>query len=778
MRSRLALVPLLVALFSCSDGTISTDPHAGGPRLVIADAARDYKRGFYWLPPIVRQPNATGAFDPTLSPTVEICELVGDACGTVIATYTTSTGPGGEQIRIDAEGQKYQVSWHTDQFALSYTSTYRVSVRAGIDNVLLGYVDVQPASNGSGLKNVDTDEFMGLVDGRTLPIKFRIETGVVGNVTIQPIEATVDAGATQQFVALVTDLHGNSIAAHVVWSSSNENVATVDPTGLATAVAEGVATITATSDRIRGTATLTVQRGGPVVGNVDVQPPATTIDQGTTHQFAAIVTDTDGNPMVADVVWSSSDENVATVDQTGLATAVSRGTVTITAMSAGVAGTASLTVTPVVGNVTVQPLEATVDAGETHQFTAIVTDLRGNPMVAQVVWRSSDESVATVDQTGLATAVAQGSATITATAGNMTGTAALTVLAAGGTIVMAAGGGHTCALDATGIAFCWGLGGFGQLGNGATSDSPTPVAVAGGLTFATLGTGTNRTCAVTRTGAAYCWGSEPLGDGTSSNSLTPVAVAGGHTFGRMSVGASHACAITTDGHAYCWGLGTSGRLGNGSEAQQLAPAAVSGGLTFSSLTAGLAHTCAITTDGLAYCWGTGARGRLGNGLVANQLAPAAVSGAIAFASISAGSEHTCAIATDGLAHCWGSGTSGRLGTGEQVDQLTPAPVAGGLTFAAIAAGENHTCAITTGGLAYCWGSNAAGQLGNGSLAPSLVPAPVSGGLTFASITAGASYTCGVTTSDELYCWGFGNLGQLGNGTLTSRFTPTRVSAFP
>ena len=73
MRSRLALVPLLVALFACSDRTISTEP-----RLVIADAARDYKRGFYWLPPMVKQPTVTGAFDATLSPTVQICELVQD----------------------------------------------------------------------------------------------------------------------------------------------------------------------------------------------------------------------------------------------------------------------------------------------------------------------------------------------------------------------------------------------------------------------------------------------------------------------------------------------------------------------------------------------------------------------------------------------------------------------------------------------------------------------------------------------------------------------------
>ena len=857
MRSRLALAPLLVTLFACSDRTIPTAPNGGDPRLVIADAARDYKRGFYWLPPMVRQPDVAGTFDATLSPTVEICELDEGACETVIATYNSTTGPGGEQVGVDAPGQKYHVNWHTDEFGLSYTSTYRVSVRAGINDALLGYMDVQPAANGSGLRNLDNNEFMGLVDGRTLPIKFRIETGVIGNVAIQPPEATVDEGTTQQLVAIVTDLHGDPIAAGVVWRSSNENAATIDQNGLVTGIAAGIATITATSDYMAASATLTVEA---VVGNVTVQPSEPTIDQGTTQQleaivtdrhgnpmtadvvwsssdenvatvdqnglvtgiaagiatitatadgvagttsltveavvskvtvqpseatidqdtrqqFVAIVTDLHGNPVTADVVWSSSDENVATVDQNGLVTGIAAGVATITATAEGVAGTASLTVKAVVGNVTVRPLEATVDEGETQQFIAIVTDRRGNPMTADLVWSSSDEDIATIDQTGLARARGDGNATITATAQGVTGTASLTVL---GGFVVDAGGGHTCALDANGIAFCWGLGTSGQLGNGARLTSMTPVAVAGGLTFATVGTGTDRSCGITRAHQAYCWGSAVLGDGTLSTSATPVAVAGRNDFSRMSVGASHVCAITTDGGAYCWGLGTAGRLGNGSEAQQLAPAAVSGGHTFESIAAGLAHTCAITTGGVAYCWGTGARGRLGNGSGTNQFAPALVSGRITFASISAGSDHTCGLAVGGLAYCWGAGTSGRLGTGNQLDQSTPTPVEGDLRFAAISAGENHTCAITSDGVAYCWGSGIAGQLGNGSqeqsLGPTPVSAPVSGGrLTFASISAGASYTCGVTTSDELYCWGLGTVGQLGNGTRTSFFVPTRVA---
>ena len=612
MRPRLVLLSLAVGLAACADPTGTTAPNARYPRFDIADAARDYKSGFYWLPPIVKQPTVSGTFDASLAPTVEICQLVNETtCGDIIATYTMTSGPGGETVRLQ-DGTHFRVNWHAKDFELSTTSSYRISVRAGADNVLLGYADVQPANNASGFKNLDTGEQIGLVDGRTLPIRFRIETGIVGSVAVEPAEASATVGGTQQFTATVRDLHGNVVSAPVQWMSSDESIATIDQMGLATAVAEGVVTITATSDRISGTAILTV------------------VDDG------------------------------------------------------------------------------------------------GEPE---------------------------------------------------GAVMVSAGNGHTCAVDAQGNAFCWGVGGSGQLGNGMALNSPIPVAVSGELSFAAIDVNLGRSCAVTTTGTVYCWGTAPLGDGSTSNSLTPVAVSSQLAFGPVGVGFLHACAISTDGVAHCWGSGTSGQLGTGSLEQQLAPAPVLGELTFASISVGPNHTCAITTDGAAHCWGVGTRGRLGNGGALNQLAPTPVEGDITFSVISAGAEHTCGISTAGQAYCWGAGTSGRLGTGDQFDALVPAPVATDLLFTAISAGENHTCAIATDGLVYCWGNGSAGQLGTGVQQISLVPTRVASDLPFASISAGASYTCGVTTTDAIYCWGFGTSGQLGTGDLVSRFVPTPVAPF-
>lgn len=699
MRPRLLLVPLLASVFACSD-RLATAPNASVPSFAIADAARDYKAGFYWLPPMVRNPSVSGTFDASLLPTVEICELIDDACGPVLATYTMASGPGGEVVRI--QDGHYHVNWHTDQFALSTTNSYRISVRAGVNDVLLGYADVQPAANGSGFKNLDTDEIMGLVDGRTLPIKFRIESNVVGDIDVTPLEATLEPGGTQQFVASASDLHGNPMSATVMWNSSDESIATVDQSGLVTAISEGTAIITASAERVSGNATVIVAKPAPVVGSIEVGPPEVTLVRGGTQQYLATVFDVHGNPMNADVTWSSSDESVATIDQSGLATAISEGTAIITATIESVSGSATLTVEP--------PVEE-------------------------------------------------------------------------GVVIVSAGDSHTCAIDEAGVAFCWGLGSLGQLGNGFLINRFTPFPVAGGHTFTAIATAETHSCGITTTGQAYCWGLNnvgQLGDGTTISQPSPTLVAGGLSFTSIVAGAFHSCALTTGGEAHCWGLGTNGPLGNGAGGVQTMPTRVLGGHTFASLTAGRVHTCGLTTTGEAYCWGLNSSGQLGDGTTANKLIPTQVIGGLTFASISAGDAHSCAVTSSGSAYCWGNADMGRLGMGDPGAFIhsSPQSVAGDLTFASITAGEAHSCGLTATGEAYCWGSNAGGRLGIGTTAlQSLVPAPVAGGLLFRSIDVG-DHSCAVTTTNAVYCWGPGGAGRLGNGSTVNQAEPALVAPFP
>jgi alpha-tubulin suppressor-like RCC1 family protein len=324
-----------------------------------------------------------------------------------------------------------------------------------------------------------------------------------------------------------------------------------------------------------------------------------------------------------------------------------------------------------------------------------------------------------------------------------------------------------CALDAAGAAFCWGVNNAGQLGTGAPgSYQPSPLPVGGGLRFASIGTGAGRNCGLTSAGVAYCWGSGIdglLGDGTygtmacgaggSFCTPNPTPVAGGHTFTALAVGDSHACGLTGDGRAICWGSNRYGQLGStrvqcagypGADPAtsgywcSTVPVPVSGDLRFASLSAGSAHTCGITLDGALHCWGSNLNGVLGvegfpEGGAFSEV-PLEVTPGRRYTVVSAQAQtHTCAIDDAGEAWCWGLNGSGWLGTG--------APGTGSCL--------NGAC--------------------------DLVPARVAGGLLFRSIAPAFSHTCGMTTSDELWCWGWGEKGALGNGGTADATVPRRVA---
>ena len=151
---------------------------------------------------------------------------------------------------------------------------------------------------------------------------------------------------------------------------------------------------------------------------------------GATVQLSAEVQDQNGQVMAGTTVtWASSAPAVATVGASGLVSAVANGAATVTATAGAATGAAAVTVAQEVASVAVSPAEATVTAlGDTVRLGAEALDGNGNPVAgAEVGWSSSDTSVAVVDASGLVTAVANGAATVTATAGAATGAAAVTV---------------------------------------------------------------------------------------------------------------------------------------------------------------------------------------------------------------------------------------------------------------------------------------------------------------------------------------------------------------
>ncbi|MBX6332689.1 MAG: Ig domain-containing protein, partial [Gemmatimonadaceae bacterium] len=171
---------------------------------------------------------------------------------------------------------------------------------------------------------------------------------------------------------------------------------------------------------------------GPTGGvpTVQISPDTDSLEIGATTTLQATVRDANGAPVQnAQVFWNTENPQIATVSDQGVVTAVGLGTVRIAASSQGRSALASITVIPKpVASVTVKPSSWTLTVGQTVHLQATPLDANGTALSGRVVtWSSNNASVAAVDETGFVSALAPGSATITATSEGKSGTATITV---------------------------------------------------------------------------------------------------------------------------------------------------------------------------------------------------------------------------------------------------------------------------------------------------------------------------------------------------------------
>src|SRR5205807_692827 len=272
-----------------------------------------------------------------------------------------------------------------------------------------------------------------------VPIRSTAPEATVDQLIILPNAVTLQLNQVQDFMAVGLNAAGDTTPSSVTWSVSGGTVTDMGSSGgrhygRYQGGACGSFRVSATShpDGTTGNATVTVAGCPTPVAAVTVSPSPASVQQGATVQLTATPQDANGNPLSGRVVtWSSNNTAVARVNGSGLVTGVAAGTATITATSEGQSGTSDVTVTPApVASVAVTPSPASVQVGLTLQLTATPKDANGNPLSGRVItWASDNTSVATVDGNGLVTAVAAGSATITATSEGKSGTSALTVTA-------------------------------------------------------------------------------------------------------------------------------------------------------------------------------------------------------------------------------------------------------------------------------------------------------------------------------------------------------------
>jgi alpha-tubulin suppressor-like RCC1 family protein len=361
----------------------------------------------------------------------------------------------------------------------------------------------------------------------------------------------------------------------------------------------------------------------------------------------------------------------------------------------------------------------------------------------------------------------------------------------GTTFTQVAGGvAHSVGLTVDGQVYTWGRNNVGQLGDGTTTDSSTPVAVPlpAGSTWVAVAAGNYFSAALSSDGQVYTWGSNPygqLGDGSTTSSLVPVAapVPAGVTLTGLSAGYFHVAALTTDGTMVTWGYNSMGQLADGTTTNALVPQVVAPpeGVTFTTVLAAGYHTIALGSDGQVYGWGDNRNGQLGDGTLTSSSAPvtAALPDGVTATVITTGYDFTVAAGSDGGTYSWGAGSYGQLGTGSTASSLTPALASTpeGVTFTTMSSGEYYTLATASDGTTYGWGRNDAGQLGLGSTSNTLVPTALTtpAGLTFGAYATAYAHAFAIGSDGGTYGWGSNTYGQLGDGTTTTSTTPLLVA---
>ena len=328
----------------------------------------------------------------------------------------------------------------------------------------------------------------------------------------------------------------------------------------------------------------------------------------------------------------------------------------------------------------------------------------------------------------------------------VSGLSGATAITAAGRVLADSTVGHTCALLAGGTVECWGDNTYGELGNGTATDSSVPVTVIGdvlpgaGAVKVTAGLSAH-TCVLLAGGTVECWGDNTygeLGNGTTTDSSTPVPVSGLSGAIAIAAGAVHTCALLGGGTVECWGDNTYGELGNGTTTDSSTSVPVSGLNGATAINAEAYHVCALLAGGTVECWGDNTYGELGNGTTTNSSTPVAVSGLSGAIAIDGGG-WTCALLAGGTVECWGNNANGQLGNGTTTNSSTPVAVSGLSGAIAIAAGGAHNCALLAGGTVECWGDNSDGELGNGTTTSSTTPVAT------AALVVSLDWTSGTTS---------------------------------
>ncbi len=336
------------------------------------------------------------------------------------------------------------------------------------------------------------------------------------------------------------------------------------------------------------------------------------------------------------------------------------------------------------------------------------------------------------------------------------------------------GSNHTCAVKSDGSLWCWGDNRQGQIGTGTTTlyEAPTQPDATASITWSQVSAANDYTCALDSTGMVYCWGDNTYYTVPMPPRIIrprPITAMGSdivdydfihYVYNNQET--SGGCAIHRNGDLYCWGKNIYGELGVGDTTPHYSPEFV--GVGWSHIAFGYSGAiCGIKRDGTLWCWGRNQKLPLGEAYssVDHFTIPQQVGDATDWKDLRMMDIGGCAMNDASELYCWGNylGNAG-IGTTDPVYEPTLVPFPAGVTaWRMFDTGINMVCAIGNDGEAYCWGRNEWYQCGNSTSGSSQTtpykitrPAGVNSWLDIAP----AWYaTCGLGDDHVVYCWGSG-----------------------
>ena len=357
---------------------------------------------------------------------------------------------------------------------------------------------------------------------------------------------------------------------------------------------------------------------------------------------------------------------------------------------------------------------------------------------------------------------------------------------------VAAGYGHTLAVDRFGATYSWGNNTFGQLGDGTTNPSLVPIVVpglsgivdvaAGGDTFVAF------SFAVRSDGVVFAWGYNGAGElglgNTNPGPKSPTQLPSLSGVLSVSAGGGFAVALKKDGTVWAWGDNSHGELGKGDNFPSSSPLQVPGLANIVKVVAGSRHVLALRADGAVFAWGYNVAGQIGNNSQIDSLVPVQVSGLPASAiDVMASYEESWAALADGSVYGWGLNVYGEAGNLTTVqNQLTPVKALGFLPrvvkLGRSAAYGQAAQAHALDGRLWKWGVGQFASLGDGyQTDPNPVPQMLSGGVNQGIMESSAgSQSHHVRANGFAYGWGY-NIGGPGE-TGTSAATPPNYVLTP